>query len=333
MSAFIESMITRAQTSRQTIVLPEGNDQRTLQAAKAVMERGIADVIVLGNATEITSTAGDLAGARIVDPATSNAASSYAEAFFELRKHKGITLEDATAQMADPIYFGAMMVKQGDADGMVCGACHATADVLRAALQILKTAPGASAVSSFFIMALPDTTYGDDGVLMFADCGLTIQPDAAALAQIAVSCSESWHALFESEPRVALLSHSTHTSAVANPDRDKVIEATRLAHEMAPNLALDGELQADAALVPAVAATKAADSSVAGKANILVFPDLDSGNIAYKLVQRLTHAEAYGPITQGIAAPVNDLSRGASVEDIIGVIAITAVQCQATERV
>ncbi|MBE6465987.1 phosphate acetyltransferase [Denitrobacterium detoxificans] len=329
MSAFIDAMLERAKASKQTIVLPEGDDERTLAAAQEILAGGIADLVILGNAEAIAGSAYNLEGARIVDPAKSEDRQRYAEAFYELRKHKGVTMEDALAKMDDVIYFGTMMVKLGDADGMTCGACHATSDVLRAALQILKTAPGVKAVSSFFVMAVPDCEYGDDGVFMFADCGLEIQPDAEKLSQIAVNTGRSWQTIFGTEPRIALLSHSTFKSTVASADRDKVIEATRLAKETAPEMLIDGEMQADAAIVPSVGASKAPGSPVAGKANILVFPDLDAGNIAYKLVQRLAKAEAYGPITQGLAKPVNDLSRGASAADIVGVVAITCVQCQA----
>lgn len=332
MSSFIESMIARAQADVQTIVLPEGNDERTLAAAEKVIDHGIAHVVILGDRKAIEAAPYKLDGATIVDPAESPDHERYAQAFYELRKHKGITIEDARAKMDDVVYFGTMMVKLGDADGMTCGCCHATADVLRAALQILKTAPGVKSVSSFFVMAVPDCDFGDKGVFLFADCGLEIQPDAEKLANIAVSTGKSWKMLFGSEPAIAMLSHSTKGSAVPNADRDKVIEATRIARELAPELTIDGELQADAAIVPAVGASKAPDSPVAGRANVLIFPDLDTGNIAYKLVQRLAKAEAYGPITQGIAAPVNDLSRGASADDIMGVIAITCVQAQARNK-
>ena len=229
--------------------------------------------------------------------------------------------------MDDVLYFGVMMVKRGLADGMVAGACHATGDVLRPCLQILKTAPGVKLVSSFFVMVVPDCDLGQDGTFLFSDCGLEVQPDAEKLAHIAVNSARSWKALMGTEPAVALLSHSTYGSA-RNDDAAKVVEATELARELAPGLALDGELQLDAAIVPSVGASKAPDSPVAGRANVLVFPDLDAGNIGYKLVQRLAKAEAYGPITQGIAAPVNDLSRGCTADDIVGVIAITCVQAQ-----
>lgn len=329
MSAFIDSMLTRAKADKQTIVLPEGNDERTLEAAQIILSKDIANIIILGDSKAIEASPYCLEGARIVDPRTDECRTVYAEGLFELRKHKGMTIDQAASMMDDVIYFGTMMVKMGDADGMVTGACHATSDVLRAALQILKTAPGTKLVSSFFVMVVPDCDYGQDGVLMFSDCGLEIQPDSEKLAQIAMASANSWKTLFGSEPRVAMLSHSTFGSAARNDDRDKVSAAVALAKEEAPTLLVDGEMQLDAALVPSVAASKAPDSPVAGKANVLVFPDLDAGNIGYKLVQRLAKAEAYGPITQGIAAPVNDLSRGCSAQDIVGVIAITCVQCQA----
>ena len=232
--------------------------------------------------------------------------------------------------MDDVLYFGVMMVKMGRADGMVAGACHATGDVLRPCLQILKTAPGVALVSSFFVMVVPNCEMGEAGTFIFSDCGLEVQPDAERLAHIAVNSAKSWRTLLGTEPKVALLSHSTYGSA-KNEDAAKVVEATAIAKELAPELALDGELQLDAAIVPSVGASKAPTSAVAGQANVLIFPDLDAGNIGYKLVQRLAKAEAYGPITQGIAAPVNDLSRGCSADDIVGVIAITCVQAQAAK--
>ena len=292
-------------------------------------EMGVADLIILGDAEAIKASPYALDGARIVDVRTAPEREDYAAKLYELRKHKGMTEEQALALMDNVLYFGNMIVKNGDADGMVCGACHSTSDVLRAALQVLKTAPGVKLVSAFFVMVVPDCVYGQDGTFIFADCGLEIQPDAEKLAHIAVNSAQSWRTLMGTEPTVALLSHSTKGSAVATADRAKVEEATALAKELAPELALDGELQLDAAIVPSVGSSKAPDSPVAGKANVLVFPDLDAGNIGYKLVQRLAKAEAYGPITQGLAAPVNDLSRGCSAEDIVGVIGITCVQAQA----
>ncbi|MCI2241882.1 phosphate acetyltransferase [Adlercreutzia faecimuris] len=327
---FLESMIERARADRKVIVLPEGDDARTLEAASEILARDVADLIILGDADAIAASGYDLAGAQVIDPRASELREPLAAELCELRRAKGMTPEQAMALMDDVLYFGVMMVKTGRADGMVAGACHATGDVLRPCLQILKTAPGVKLVSSFFVMVVPDCDLGQDGTFIFSDCGLEVQPDAERLAHIAVNSARSWQTLIGTEPAVALLSHSSHGSA-RNDDAAKVVEATALARELAPGLALDGELQLDAAIVPEVGASKAPDSPVAGRANVLVFPDLDAGNIGYKLVQRLARAEAYGPITQGIAAPVNDLSRGCSAADIVGVIAITCVQAQARE--
>lgn len=327
-SQFLDSMIARAKADKKTIVLPEGNDIRTLKAAEAILAEGIADLIVLGDADDIAAAGCNLEGARIVDFRTSELREPYAEKLAELRAAKGMTLEQALELMDNELYFGMMMVKMGEADGLVSGACHSTGDVLRPSLQILKTAPGVKLVSSFFIMVVPNCEYGQNGTFLFSDCGLEIQPDAEKLAHIAVNSAQSWKTLIGTEPVVAMLSHSTYGSA-KNDDANKVAEAAAIARELEPELALDGELQADAAMVPSVGASKAPDSKVAGKANCLIFPDLDAGNIGYKLVQRLAHAEAFGPVTQGIAAPVNDLSRGCSAHDIVGVIAITCVQAQA----
>lgn len=327
MNAFLESMLTRAQSHKQTIVLPEGDDERTLAAAEKILADDIANLVILGDAAAIEASGHDLANAQIVDPRTSDLREELAQNLYELRKHKGMTPDKAQALMDDVLYFGVMMVKTGRADGMVAGACHATGDVLRPSLQILKTAPGVALVSSFFVMVVPNCEFGQGGTFVFSDCGLEVQPDSERLAHIAVNSAHSWKALMGTEPVVALLSHSTYGSA-KNDDAAKVTKAVEIAKELAPEVALDGELQLDAAIVPAVGASKAPESSVAGRANVLVFPDLDAGNIGYKLVQRLAHAEAYGPITQGIAAPVNDLSRGCSADDIVGVIAITCVQAQ-----
>ena len=316
-SQFLDSLIARAKADKKTIVLPEGNDIRTLKAAEAILAEGIADLIVLGDADDIAAAGCNLEGARIVDFRTS-----------ELRAAKGMTLEQALELMDNELYFGMMMVKMGEADGLVSGACHSTGDVLRPALQILKTAPGAQMVSSFFVMNVPDCDLGHHGTFIFSDCGLEVQPDADRLAQIAINAEAAWRSLFaDAEPVIAMLSHSSYGSA-KNDDSDKVVRATAKVKELAPELAVDGELQLDAAIVPEIGAAKAPASPVAGRANVLVFPDIDAGNIGYKLVQRLAKAEALGPILQGIAAPVNDLSRGCSADDIVGVVAITAVQAQ-----
>lgn len=328
MSSFLDSMLARAKADKQTIVLPEGDDNRTLAAAEHILAEDVANLIILGDAEAIKASSYNLEGAEIIDPRTSDLRDQLADQLYGLRKAKGMTPEKALETLNDVLYFGVMMVKSGHAHGMVAGACHSTGDVLRPSLQILKTAPGVKLVSSFFIMVVPNCDLGHEGTFLFSDCGLEVQPDAERLAHIAVNSAQSWKTLIGTDPNVAMLSHSSYGSA-KNDDATKVIEATALAHELAPEISLDGELQLDAAIVPSVGASKAPESSVAGKANVLIFPDLDAGNIGYKLVQRLANAEAYGPITQGIAAPVNDLSRGCTTDDIIGVIAITSVQAQA----
>ncbi|MEG1830310.1 MAG: phosphate acetyltransferase [Raoultibacter sp.] len=328
MSAFLDSILNRAKADKQTIVLPEGDDERTLKAAQSILQKNIAHLIILGDEKKIAASGYCLEGASIIDPRTSDKREHMANTLYELRKAKGMTPEEALAQLDDVLYFGVMMVKLGMADGMVGGACHSTTQVLSPCLRILKTAPGIKLVSSFFIMVVPDCAYGQSGTFLFSDCGLEVQPDAEKLAHIALNSAQSWHTLMGTTPLVAMLSHSTCGSA-KNDDASKVVEATAIAHQLDPELALEGELQLDAAIVKSIGASKAPGSKVAGRANVLIFPDLDAGNIGYKLVQRLAHAEAYGPITQGIAAPVNDLSRGCTAEDIIGVIGITAVQCQA----
>lgn len=326
---FLERISERARSDVKTIVLPESEDLRTIKAAAMIQEQGIAKVILVGDPQKVKELAGgiDISGARIVDPLTYERFDEYVNAFYELRKAKGMTPEKAEAAMKDYVYFATMMVKMGEADGMVSGAAHSTADTVRPALQILKTRPGAGRVSAFFVMVVPDCEYGADGAFVYGDSGLVENPDAEALSDIAVESAASFRQLIEKDPVVAMLSYSTYGSAHSELT-DKVIEATRLAKEKAPGLVLDGELQADAALVPSVGASKAPGSPVAGKANVLIFPDLNCGNIAYKLTQRLAKAEAYGPILQGVAKPVNDLSRGCSAEDIVGVVAITAVQAQ-----
>ena len=322
MSDFLDRMKNAAKADKKTVVLPEGEDPRTIAAARKIVDEGLANLVVLGDPATI-----DLPGVTVIDPKTSDKHEAYAQKFAELRAKKGVTIEQAREQMDDNTYFGTMMVKMGDADGLVSGACHSTANTLRPALQILKTAPGTKLVSAFFVMCTDKTEYGENGTLLFADCGLNIDPTADELSEIAIASANTWKSLMSDDPKVAMLSFSTMGSAKGDVPT-KVQEATKLANEKEPELALDGDLQLDAALVDSVAQLKAPGSKVAGKANILIFPDLEAGNIGYKLVQRFAGAEAYGPILQGIAKPVNDLSRGCSAEDIVGVVAITAVQAQ-----
>jgi phosphate acetyltransferase len=326
---FLEQIVHRAKADIKTIVLPEANDIRTLKATAMIQEQGIANIVLVGNEDEIKKLAGDLdiSKARIVDPLKSDKLDEYANFFYEMRKSKGVTPEGAKEIMKDPLYWGVMMVKQGDADGMVSGACHSTADTVRPALQILKTKPGIKMASGFFVMVVPDCEYGYNGTFIYADCGVVENPDAEGLADIAIESANSFKALVQAEPKVAMLSYSTYGSAKSELT-EKVVAATKIAKEKAPHIALDGEMQADAALVPAIGKSKAPGSKIAGEANVLIFPDLNCGNIAYKLTQRLAKAEAYGPILQGIAKPVNDLSRGCSAEDIVGVVGITCVQAQ-----
>ena len=326
MSDFLDRMKAAAKADKKTIVLPEGEDPRTIEAAKKIVEEDLANLVILGDPAQI-----DVPGVTVIDPATAEQHEAYAAKFAELRAKKGVTIEQAREQMNDATYFGTMMVKMGDADGLVSGACHSTANTLRPALQILKTAPGTKLVSAFFIMCTKTPEYGAEGTLLFADCGLNINPTADELSEIALASAESWKAFMPGvDPKVAMLSFSTKGSAKGDVPT-KVQEATKLANEKNPELALDGDLQLDAALVQSVADLKAPGSTVAGNANILVFPDLEAGNIGYKLVQRFGGAEAYGPVLQGIAKPVNDLSRGCSADDIVGVVAITAVQAQMAE--
>ena len=326
MSDFLARMKSAAKADKKTIVLPEGEDPRTIEAAKKIVEEGLANLVILGDPEQIK-----IDGVTVIDPRTAEKKQAYAEKFAELRAKKGVTLPEALEQMNDATYFGTMMVKMGDADGLVSGACHSTANTLRPALQILKTAPGTKLVSAFFIMCTKSPEFGADGTLLFADCGLNNNPNADELSEIALASAESWKAFMPGvDPKVAMLSFSTMGSAKGDVPT-KVQEAVKLANEKNPELALDGDLQLDAALVQSVADLKAPQSKVAGNANILVFPDLEAGNIGYKLVQRFGGAEAYGPVLQGIAKPVNDLSRGCSADDIVGVVAITAVQAQMAE--
>lgn len=325
----LEGIRQRAAKLQKTIVLPEGVEPRIIEAAAMATESKVSKVILLGNPEQIRSNSKgvDLSGVEIIDYLNSDKMDLYVKELFELRKHKGITIEDAGKMLKDPLYYAVMMVKMGDADGMVAGSINSTADVLRPALQIIKTAPGIRVVSSVFFIELPTDEYGHKGTLIFGDCGVNPDPNAEELAAIAVSTARTAKQVALMEPVVALLSYSTKGSAV-HPRVDKVIEATKLAKQMAPEFMIDGELQGDAALVEKVGRLKCPDSQVAGRANVLVFPDLDSGNIAYKLTQYLAGAQAVGPICQGFAKPINDLSRGCSPLDVMNAIAITAVQAE-----
>lgn len=327
---FIDVIKERAKQDKKRIVLPESMDRRTFEAAANVLKEGVAELIIIGTPEEVKANSEglDISKATIIDPHTYEKTNEYIDLLVELRKNKGMTKEEAEKLLLNEyMFYACIMVKAGDADGVVSGACHSTANTLKPALQIIKTKPGTKLVSAFFLMVVPDCELGEDGTFVFGDCGLNQNPNPEELAAIALSSAESFKLLVGKEPRVAMLSYSSMGSA-KHADVDKVVEATKLAKELAPDLVLDGELQADAAIVPSVGATKAPNSKVAGCANVLIFPNLDAGNIGYKLVQRLAKAEAYGPMTQGIAMPVNDLSRGCSSKDIEGVIAITAVQCQ-----
>ncbi len=327
MASFIDTLIDRAKADKKTIVLPEGNDERILEAAQEALAQGIANIIILGDADEIAAKGYNLEGATIIDPATSDKQEEFAELLYELRKTKGMTPEEAKELVKDPIHFAVLMVKSGLCDGLVGGACHATIKILSPSLKIIKTAPGEPMVSSFFIMDVPGSEFGENGLFLFADCALEIQPTSEKLAHIANQTDKSFKRLIGDDPRIALLSHSSHGSAV-NDDSTKVVKAVEYIRENYPDIVADGELQLDAAIVPELGASKAPNSPVAGKANVLIFPDLDAANIGYKLVQRLGGAKAYGPVLQGLAAPVNDLSRGCTAEDVVGVIAITCVQAQ-----
>ena len=329
--SFIEEMKKKAKSSVKTIVLPEATDIRVLKAVDTIGKEDFAKIILIGEEEKILNIAQenalDISKAKIVNPKKSEKYEEYANAFYELRKAKGMTEEQAKELMLDPVFFGMMMVKSGVADGLVSGAAHSTADTLRPALQILKTAPGTKLVSAFFLMSVPNCEYGENGVFVFSDCGLNINPNSEELSEIAISSAKSFEQLTGKQSKVAMLSFSTYGSAKSELV-DKVVEATKLVKEKAPEMLVDGELQLDAALVKEVGEMKAKGSPVAGHANTLIFPNLDAGNIGYKLVQRLGKAEAYGPLCQGIAKPVNDLSRGCSADDIVGVVAITAVQAQ-----
>lgn len=320
-----------AKANKKKIVLPEGNEERNIAAAEKIQQLGLAYPILVGNEEEILNKSKELdvnlSGIEIIDPDKSENLNKYITAFYELRKSKGVTMEKADKIVRDPLYFATMMVKLDDADGMVSGAIHTTGDLLRPGLQIIKTAPGVSVVSSFFIMQVPGSSYGEEGTLIFSDCAVNPNPNEDQLAAIAIATAETAKRLCKIEPKVAMLSFSTMGSA-DHEVVDKVRNATIKAKELRPDLDIDGELQLDAAIVPKVAKQKAPESKVAGNANILVFPDLQAGNIGYKLVQRFANAEAIGPVCQGFAKPINDLSRGCSSEDIVNVVALTAVQAQ-----
>ena len=326
----MQEIIDRAKANKQRIVLPEGTEERTLKAADRLAADGVANIILIGNPSEIKKLAeqfglSNIDKTTIVDPINNEKKSVYANLLYELRKSKGMTPEQAEKLAENPLYLACLMIKNGDADGEIAGAQNTTGDVLRPALQIIKTAPGISVVSGAFLMFTKEPQYGNDGILVFADCAVMPNPNAKELAEIAVATAQTTQSIVGVEPKVAMLSFSTKGSA-KHELCDKVIEATRLAKELAPNLKIDGELQSDAALVPSVGSSKAPGSEIAGQANVLVFPNLECGNIAYKLVQRLGNAEAVGPILQGMAAPVNDLSRGCSVDDIYKLVAICANQ-------
>lgn len=331
--SFIEEIKERARKDIKTIVLPEAEDLRTLEATKMVLEEKYAKVILIGNKERVFKKAKEnninLYGVEVIEPESAEKYDEYVNLLYNLRKHKGMTEEQAKELVKDPTYFGMLMLKDenSQADGLVSGAVHSTSDTLRPALQILKTAPGTKLVSAFFVMVVPDCEYGENGTFIFGDSGLNENPDEDELSEIAISSSKSFRRLVGKEPKVAMLSYSTHGSAKSELT-EKVILATNLVKEKVPDLIVDGELQLDAAIIPEVAKFKAPESPVKGEANVLIFPNLDAGNIGYKLVQRLGKAEAYGPLCQGIARPVNDLSRGCSSKDIAGVIAITAVQAQ-----
>lgn len=329
----LERVIKNSQSYQKRIVLPEGTEPRTLRATEIILNENIARIILLGNPVEIMQAAEEcgvnIKGAVLIDPKTDERRSQYADLMVEIRKSKGLTKEAALGLLNDPLVFAPMMIKSGDADGEIAGAVNATGDVLRPAFQFVKTLPGVSVVSGAFLMFMNDPHFGHDGILVFADCAVMPDPNERELAEIAVTTAKTAKAIVGMEPRVAMLSFSTKGSA-QHERVDKVVNATRIAKEMAPDLKIDGELQLDAALIPEVAKLKAPESEVAGRANILVFPGLEAANIGYKLVQRLAKAEAIGPVLQGMAAPINDLSRGCSVSDIVNMVAITSNQAAAS---
>ncbi len=333
MATFLDKISERAKKLNKTIALPETDDIRILQATAKILERGIANIVLIGKEAEIKALAGDLdiSKARIVDPETYEKKDEYVNTFYELRKSKGVTTESAAEIMKDNMYFAVMMTKLGEVDGVVSGAKHSSSNTIRPAVQIVKTAPGIALASAFFIIAVPDCPYGSNGTFVFADSGMVEMPNPEEVANIAVSSAKSFELLVEDKPVVAMLSYSTKGSA-KSPLTEATIAATKMAQKLAPDIPIDGELQVDAAIVPSVAKSKAPDSPVAGKANVFVFPDLNAGNIAYKLAQRLAKAEAYGPILQGLAKPINDLSRGCSDEDVVGAVAITCVQAAAQDK-
>lgn len=330
----IEKIKENAKNVNRKIVLPEAEEERTLKAADIILKEKFASLILLGNKAKIEKRAAELSLshihlAEIIDPVQHSEKSFYTEMLYEIRKKRGMTMEEAAKLVENPLYLATLLIKNGVADGEVAGALNATGDVLRPAFQIVKTLPGVSVVSGAFIMIFKDKQWGDDGIMLFADCAAHPDPTDKELAEIAVVTAQTAQQIANIEPRVAMLSFSTKGSA-KHEMVDKVVSATRIAKEMAPHLKIDGELQADAAIVPAIGASKAPNSEIAGKANVLVFPTLEVGNIAYKLVQRLAGAEAVGPIMQGMGAPINDLSRGCSVDDIVNLVAITA--CQAVKK-
>ncbi|MFP4664359.1 MAG: phosphate acetyltransferase [Bacteroidales bacterium] len=332
----ISRVIESAQQQKQRIVLPESMEERTLQAAEQIIEKKIAQVILIGSPEEIQNKASELhlkniGEANIIDPANFDKMDAYVSKLVKLREHKGMDREKARKLLHDPLYMAVMLIKMGDADGEVAGAMNATGDVLRPAFQIVKTKPGISVVSGAFFMMIPDKQFGDNGLMVFADCAVHPDPTASELAEIAVSTAETARAIGDMDPRVAMLSFSTKGSA-KHEMVDKVIDATKIAREKSPGIKIDGDLQADAAIIPAIGDKKAPGSEIAGKANVLVFPTLETGNIAYKLVQRMAKAEAVGPVLQGMAAPINDLSRGCSVSDIVNLVAITVNQAASEKK-